>query len=122
MIILFAYLKWIKREAYHNHINHNLVIFFSYIFLLQSHLQCIIRDVALLAKRCTFIENIVLVEGCSLQLSDLQFTTNLNVSVVQVEFHIAMLSLVLVLAPSTWMMLLVLQVLVSYWSALADQF
>ena len=29
-------------------------------------------------------------------------------SVVQVEFHIAMLTLVLVLDPSTWMMLLVL--------------
>ena len=41
--------------------------------------------------------------------------------VIQVEFHIAMLGLVLVLAPSTWMMLLVLQVLVSYWSALAGQ-
>ena len=41
---------------------------------------------------------------------------------LQVEFHIAMLSLVLVLDPSTWMMLLVLQVIVSYWSALADQF
>ena len=32
-----------------------------------------------------------------------------------------MLILVLVLDPSTWMMLLVLQVIVSYWSALADQ-
>ena len=32
-----------------------------------------------------------------------------------------MLSLVLVLDPSTWMMLLVLQVLASYWNALADQ-
>ena len=42
-------------------------------------------------------------------------------SVLQVEFHIAVLSLVLVLAPYTWMMLLALQVLVSYWSALADQ-
>ena len=39
----------------------------------------------------------------------------------QVELHITMLFLVLVLDPSTWMMLLVLQVLVSYWSALADQ-
>ena len=37
------------------------------------------------------------------------------------EFHIAMLILVLVLDPSTWTMLLVLQVLVSYWSALAGQ-
>ena len=46
----------------------------------------------------------------------------LLLSVLQVEFHIAMLSLVLVLAPSTWMMLLVLQVLISYWNALADQF
>ena len=40
---------------------------------------------------------------------------------VQVELHIAMPTLVLVLDPSTWMMLLVLQVLVSYWSAPADQ-
>ena len=40
---------------------------------------------------------------------------------VQVEFRITMLSLVLVLAPSTWMMLLVLQVLVSYWSVIAVQ-
>ena len=32
-----------------------------------------------------------------------------------------MLSLVLVLAPSTWMMLLVLQVLANYWSVLAGQ-
>ena len=39
----------------------------------------------------------------------------------QVEFHTAMLILVLVLDPSTWMMLLVLQVLASYWSVLADQ-
>ena len=42
--------------------------------------------------------------------------------VVQVELHITMLTLVLVLDPSTWMMLLVLQVLASYWSALVDQF
>ena len=41
--------------------------------------------------------------------------------VVQMGFHITMLILVLVLDPSTWTMLLVLQVLVSYWSALADQ-
>ena len=34
--------------------------------------------------------------------------------VIQVEFHIGTLSLVLVLDPSTWMMLFVLQVLVSY--------
>ena len=40
----------------------------------------------------------------------------------QVELCIAMLSLVLVLDPSTWMMLLVLQVLLSYWSAIAGQF
>ena len=40
----------------------------------------------------------------------------------QVEFHIAMLSLVLVLARSTWMMLYVLQVLVNYWNVLAIQF
>ena len=42
-------------------------------------------------------------------------------SFLQVEFHIAMLSLVLELDPSTWMRLLVLQVLANYWSALADQ-
>ena len=42
-------------------------------------------------------------------------------SVIQVEFLIAMLSLVLVLALSTWMMLLVFQVLASYWSVLAVQ-
>ena len=40
----------------------------------------------------------------------------------QVEFHIAMLSLVLVQARSTWMMLYVLQVLVNYWNVLAGQF
>ena len=40
---------------------------------------------------------------------------------MQVELHIAVPSLVLVLGPSTWMMLLVLQVLASYWSVLADQ-
>ena len=34
--------------------------------------------------------------------------------VLQVEFLIPILSLVLVLAPSTWMMLLVVQVLISY--------
>ena len=39
----------------------------------------------------------------------------------QVEFHIATLSLVLVLGLSTWMMLHVLQVTVSYWSVLAGQ-
>jgi len=41
--------------------------------------------------------------------------------VVQVEPHITVLTLVLVLGPSTWMMLLVLQVLISYWSVLAHQ-
>ena len=41
--------------------------------------------------------------------------------VMQVEFHTAMLSLVLVMDQSTWMMLLVLQVIVSCWSVLADQ-
>ena len=42
---------------------------------------------------------------------------------VQVELHTAMLSLVLALGPSTWMMLLVfLQLLASYWSAIAVQF
>ena len=41
---------------------------------------------------------------------------------LQVIFHIIMLPLVLVPAPSSWMMLLVLQVLVSYWNALADQY
>ena len=42
--------------------------------------------------------------------------------VLQVDLHTAMVSLVLVLDPSTWMMLLALPVLVSYWSVLADQF
>ena len=41
--------------------------------------------------------------------------------VVQVELHITMLSLVLVLGLSTWIMLLVLQVIASYWSAIAGQ-
>ena len=50
-----------------------------------------------------------------------QATNLLFFSGLQVEFHIATLSLVLVLDPSTWMMLLVLQVIVSYWSALAGQ-
>ena len=40
---------------------------------------------------------------------------------LQVELHIATLSLVLVLDPFIWTMLLVLQVLASYWSALAVQ-
>ena len=41
---------------------------------------------------------------------------------IQVEFHTAMLSLVLVLGPSTWMMLFaLLQLLASYWSVLAGQ-
>ena len=53
---------------------------------------------------------------CCLSLS--QMTTNI---VLQVELHIAILSLVLVLDPSTWMTLVVLQVLASFWSALADQ-
>ena len=33
-----------------------------------------------------------------------------------------MLSLVLVLGPSTWMMLVVIQVIVNYWSAIVVQF
>ena len=41
---------------------------------------------------------------------------------LQVELHIAMLTLVLVLDPSTWMMLLVLHLLVSYSNVLAGQF
>ena len=41
---------------------------------------------------------------------------------MQVVFHMAMPTLVLVLAPFIWMMLLVLQVLVNYWSVLVDQF
>ena len=40
---------------------------------------------------------------------------------MQVELHITMLSLVLVLDPSTWMMLLALQVLANYWNVLAGQ-
>ena len=42
-------------------------------------------------------------------------------TVMQVEFHIAMLSLVLVLDPFIWMMWVVLQVLANCWSALAGQ-
>jgi len=42
-------------------------------------------------------------------------------TVLQVEFHIPMLFLVLVLDPFIWMMLLVLQVLANCWSALAGQ-
>ena len=41
---------------------------------------------------------------------------------LQVELLIAMLSSVLVLDPSTWMMLLVPQVLANCWSVLAGQF
>ena len=41
--------------------------------------------------------------------------------VIQVELHITMLTLVLVLDPSTWMILLVLQVLASCWNAQAVQ-
>ena len=44
--------------------------------------------------------------------NDFFFTSTLPV--LQVEFHTAMPTLVLVLVPSTWMMLLVLQPLVSY--------
>ena len=51
--------------------------------------------------------------------SSFEFTA---LPVIQVEFHIAMLGLVLVLAPSTWMMLLVHPVLASYWSVLVVQF
>ena len=40
---------------------------------------------------------------------------------MQMVFHMAMPTSVLVLAPFIWMMLLVLQVLVNYWSALVDQ-
>ena len=40
---------------------------------------------------------------------------------VQMELHIPMLTLVLVLDQSTWIMLLVLQVITSYWSVLAVQ-
>ena len=40
---------------------------------------------------------------------------------IQLALHAAMPSLVLVLAPSSWMMSSVLQVLVSYWSAPVDQ-
>ena len=41
---------------------------------------------------------------------------------VQVELHTVMLSLVLVLGLSTLMMLIVIQVIVNYWSAIAVQF
>ena len=52
----------------------------------------------------------------------LPFCVFADLTVLQVELHIAMLILVLVLGQSTWMMLLVLQVLVSYWSALVSQY
>ena len=55
--------------------------------------------------------------SCFMYLSIFTF----GLPILQVELHIAMLSLVLVLVLSTWMMLLVLQVLVSYWSVLAGQ-
>ena len=58
---------------------------------------------------------------CKCCFVQVDFFFMLLLTVVQVEFRIAMLSLVLALDPSTWMMLLVLQALVSYWSALADQ-
>ena len=45
-----------------------------------------------------------------------------DLTILQVELHIAMLILVLVLGPSTWKMLLVLQVIVSYWSALVGHY
>ena len=41
---------------------------------------------------------------------------------MQVELHTVMLSLVLVLGLSTWMMLVVIQVIVNYWSAIVVQF
>ena len=51
-----------------------------------------------------------------------KFSVNLLLlSVLQVEFHIVMLSSVLVLDPSTWMMSFVLQVPVNCWSALVCQ-
>ena len=46
---------------------------------------------------------------------------SVHLHVAQVELHITMLSLVLVLDPSTWMMLFVPQVIANYWSALAAQ-
>ena len=46
---------------------------------------------------------------------------SVHLHAAQVELHITMLSLVLVLDPSTWMMLLVPQVIANYWSALAAQ-
>ena len=57
---------------------------------------------------------------CCLSMSQTA-TTNIDLPVLQVELHIAIRSSVLVLDPSTWMMLLVLQVLVNYWSVIADQ-
>ena len=42
-------------------------------------------------------------------------------SILQLGLHIAMRTLVLVLAPSSWMMSSVLQVLTSYWSVPVDQ-
>ena len=46
---------------------------------------------------------------------------SVHLHTAQVELHITMLSLVLVLDPSTWMMLCVPQVIANYWSALAAQ-
>ena len=43
-------------------------------------------------------------------------------SILQVDLHTAMLGLVLVLDPSSWMMLLVLRALANCWSALVGQF
>ena len=51
----------------------------------------------------------------------LEISLYVALPVIQVELHITMLSLVLVLDQSTWMMLRVIQVIASYWSVLADQ-
>ena len=56
-----------------------------------------------------------------LSLCHLDISLYTTLILVQVELHTTVLSLVLVLVPSTWMMLLVLQVIVSYWNALAGQ-
>ena len=45
----------------------------------------------------------------------------LKLPMMQVELHISMLTLVLVLDPSSWMTLCVLQVLANFWNAQAVQ-
>ena len=58
---------------------------------------------------------------CVICTGPLMYKPDFLYIIVQVQLHITMLGLVLVLDQSTWMMLLVLQVLASCLSALADQ-